>query len=130
MKPFRSLSIILAVAFILILALSGCGSNAGIGAASAQPGEAVQSSQSPSASDSTLKTFTREELKKYNGKNGNPAYVAVDGTVYDVTNVREWRGGDHNGFEAGNDLTEAIKTKSPHGVSKLKGIPIVGKLVN
>lgn len=72
--------------------------------------------------------LTLEELAEYNGQDGKPAYVAVDGIVYDVTKVPNWKGGKHNGFEAGNDLTEAIKTMSPHGVSKLKGLPVVGKI--
>ena len=33
------------------------------------------------------KIFTEKELGKYDGQNGNPAYVAIDGVVYDVTNV-------------------------------------------
>ncbi len=33
------------------------------------------------------KTFTREELKKYDGQNGNPAYVAINNRVYDVTHI-------------------------------------------
>jgi predicted heme/steroid binding protein len=52
----------------------------------------------------------------------------VDGIVYDVTNVSQWKNGMHNGYEAGKDLTEEIKTISPHGISKLKGVAIVGKL--
>jgi predicted heme/steroid binding protein len=75
------------------------------------------------------KTFTVDELSTYNGKNGNSAYISVDGIVYDVTNVSQWKNGTHNGFEAGKDLTVEIKTISPHGISKLKGIPVVGKLV-
>ena len=36
------------------------------------------------------RAFTLEELAKYNGKDGNPAYVAVNGIVYDVTNNAAW----------------------------------------
>lgn len=32
-----------------------------------------------------MKKFTREELAQYDGKNGNPAYVAYKGKVYDVS---------------------------------------------
>ncbi len=74
------------------------------------------------------KTFTLEELKEFNGKDGKPAYVAVDGVVYDMTDVKEWKDGMHNGYEAGNDLTEIIKEKSPHGIAKLEGIKVVGTL--
>jgi len=75
------------------------------------------------------KVFTLEELEKYDGKDENPAYVAVDGVVYDVSNSSAWRRGEHNGFQAGNDLTDEIKNISPHGVSKLKNLTVVGKLV-
>ena len=82
----------------------------------------------PSAENGTLE-LTLDQLKQYDGKNGNPAYVAVDGVIYDVTNVPQWKNGEHNGYSAGNDLTDIIKNKSPHGVKQLKGIPVVGKLV-
>ena len=36
----------------------------------------------------TEKTFTLAQLAQYDGQNGQPAYVAVDGVVYDVTNSR------------------------------------------
>ena len=78
--------------------------------------------------EADLKAFTLDELKKYNGKDGNPVYVAVDGVVYDFTDLKSWKNGEHNGFEAGNDLTEAIKNKSPHGTSVLKKAKVVGKL--
>lgn len=72
--------------------------------------------------------LTLEELAKYNGKDGQKAYIAVDGVIYDVTEHPAWKNGGHNGFEAGQDLTEAIRTKSPHGVSKLDGLTAVGSL--
>ncbi len=81
--------------------------------------------------------LTLEELKKYDGQNGRPAYVAVKGVIYDVTESRLWRGGTHSPtkgkpFEsqvlAGRDLTELLK-KSPHGTTPLKDFPAVGKLV-
>lgn len=74
--------------------------------------------------------LTVDELSEFNGEDGKPAYVAVDGVIYDVTNVSFWAGGEHNGFTAGSDLTEEIKNVSPHGVSKLDGVPVVGKLSN
>ena len=80
------------------------------------------------AADGTLE-LTLDQLKQYDGKNGNPAYIAVDGILYDVTNVGQWSNGKHNGYTAGKDLTDAIKNKSPHGTSKLNGVPIVGKLI-
>jgi len=76
------------------------------------------------------KIFTLEELSTYDGNDGRPAYVAVDGIVYDLTNSGAWKNGRHNGFTAGRDLTEEIINVSPHGVKNLEGIPIVGKLAD
>jgi len=84
--------------------------------------------QTPSAANGTLE-LTLDQLKQYNGKDGNPAYIAVDGVIYDVTNDRHWKSGTHEGYSAGKDLTDAIKGKSPHGTSVLEGVPVVGKLV-
>ncbi|CZR10065.1 Predicted heme/steroid binding protein [Trichococcus ilyis] len=82
------------------------------------------------SSATEMRTFTLEELSQYNGKNGQPAYVAVDGVVYDVTNVEAWKDGEHKqGLTAGNELTEEITNQSPHGTKVLEGLPIVGELV-
>ncbi|CZR07335.1 Hypothetical protein Tcol_2536 [Trichococcus collinsii] len=85
---------------------------------------------SVSSSAEEMRTFTLEELSQYNGKDGQPAYVAVDGIVYDVTNVEAWKDGEHKlGLTAGNELTEEITNQSPHGIKVLEGLPIVGELV-
>ena len=75
----------------------------------------------------TEKIFTLDELKNYDGKEGRKAYIAVDGVVYDVTNVAAWQGGTHHGNNAGNDVSDRI-VKAQHGKSTLEKLEIVGKL--
>ena len=50
--------------------------------------------------------------------------------IYDVTDVPAWKGGVHNGHQAGADLTKEIKGMSPHGTSVLKKLKVVGRLVD
>ena len=52
------------------------------------------------------KEFTLEELSIYDGRENRPAYVAISGTVYDVTSVEAWKSGMHAGLKAGTDLTK------------------------
>ncbi|OQQ77749.1 cytochrome B5 [Ligilactobacillus salivarius] len=73
------------------------------------------------------KIFTLDELKNYDGKEGRKAYIAVDGVVYDVTNVAAWQGGTHHGNNAGNDVSDRI-VKAPHGKPTLEKLEVVGKL--
>lgn len=82
-----------------------------------------------SASVAEQKAFTLDGLSKYNGQNGQPAYIAYKGVVYDVSNVPQWRGGTHNGEKAGTDVTNDI-SKSPHGERVFSGLPQVGILKN
>jgi len=78
---------------------------------------------------SNLTRFTKDDLAKYNGKNGNAAYVAYKNVVYDVTNNNQWVNGQHNGHHAGSDLTQAISA-SPHGDKVFKDLPVVGEYIN
>lgn len=93
--------------------------------------ETVETEESPMEEEMTevMLELTLEELSDFNGKDGSRAYVAVDGTIYDVTDVDEWQNGMHNGVEAGNDLTDEIMNQSPHGTSTLSKAEIVGKLI-
>ncbi|MDV8947154.1 cytochrome b5 domain-containing protein [Limosilactobacillus reuteri] len=75
------------------------------------------------------KTFTREELKKYDGQNGNPAYVAINNRVYDVTHIPAWQDGTHHGNKAGLDLTDVLFNYSPHKDRVLAKLPLIGQLV-
>lgn len=76
-----------------------------------------------------VRKFTIDELHQYNGQNGQPAYVAVEGIVYDVSGRAAWVGGRHHGNVAGKNLTNALTNISPHGRRVLEGLPVVGKLV-
>jgi predicted heme/steroid binding protein len=83
------------------------------------------------------RTFTDEEqavldsqsidaaaLAAFDGKEGRPAYVAVDGVVYDVS--AEWKDGEHHGEKAGTDVTEAF-LNSPHSGKVIQDLPVVGR---
>ena len=132
MKRFLAIMIsTVAVALFTVACASGTANDAAAPAANSPAGaaESASAADSATAAASGALELTLEELKQYDGKNGNPAYVAVDGIIYDVTNVPAWKNGEHNGYSAGNDLTDIIKNKSPHGVKNLEGLPIVGKIV-
>ncbi|HSA95976.1 MAG TPA: cytochrome b5 domain-containing protein [Acidobacteriota bacterium] len=74
------------------------------------------------------RTFTLEELAKYNGKNGARAFVAMGGRVYDVTDSLLWPGGDHQAsHQAGHDLTAELEI-APHGPENLDRVKAVGVL--
>ncbi len=73
-----------------------------------------------------MKEFSVEELARYDGQNGNPAYVAYRGDVYDVSNSKLWRNGRHmNRHHAGSDLTTDIQA-APHEPDILNRCPKVG----
>ncbi|ADK15912.1 MULTISPECIES: cytochrome b5 domain-containing protein [Clostridium] len=74
------------------------------------------------------KQFTLEELSKYNGAGGSPAYVAVNGIVYDVSLSPVWGGGTHFSLYAGKDLTLQFKACHSGETKILNGLPKVGEL--
>jgi predicted heme/steroid binding protein len=87
--------------------------------------------QQPLSETSSGIQITLSELSSFNGKNGNPAYIAVDGIVYDVTKHPAWAGGDHRGrFEPGKDYSVEMRTIPRHGTSKLGDVPAVGTLID
>jgi len=75
-----------------------------------------------------MKEFDADELAGFNGENGNPTYVAYDGQVYDVSESKLWRKGQHmNRHRSGVDLTSDIAA-APHAGDVLERFPQVGTL--
>ncbi len=71
------------------------------------------------------KEFTLLELSKYDGTGGNPAYVAINGIVYDMSLNSAWGGGMHFGLYSGKDLT--TQYNSCHSMTQiLNKLPKVG----
>lgn len=101
----KYIKVILVIALVLVIGLTGC------------------AAKNPAGTQ----TFTVTQLAQYNGQNGNKAYVAIDGKVYDVTNIAKWKNGMHQGLTAGLDLSTFIN-QSPHGKGILGNLTVVGTL--
>lgn len=72
--------------------------------------------------------MTLEELKAFNGRDGSPAYIAVNGKVYDVSTSSLWQNGMHPpDHYAGQDLSEELK-QAPHVRAVVERFPVVGFL--
>jgi predicted heme/steroid binding protein len=73
--------------------------------------------------------MSAEELVRCDGKEGRPALLAYQGTIYDASASRLWKQGSHMGrHQAGGDLTEAL-SQAPHGADLVTALPAVGRLV-
>ena len=73
--------------------------------------------------------MTGRELRAFDGQEGRPAYLAYQGTVYDVTHSPLWSEGTHMGrHQAGVDLTEFL-SQAPHDEDKILAMPVVAELV-
>lgn len=107
--------VIVLLALLSALGLSAC-------AASPEPVTTEQS-----VGTETERTFTKDELAVFTGQNGQPAYVAVAGVVYDVSNHAAWPNGNHNGNQAGRDLTNVFNAQ--HGDNRMGSFPVVGRYI-
>jgi predicted heme/steroid binding protein/uncharacterized membrane protein len=75
-----------------------------------------------------MKEFDADELARFNGEDGNPTYIAYDGKVYDVSESKFWRKGQHmNRHRSGSDLTGDMQA-APHAADVLERFPQVGTL--
>lgn len=73
--------------------------------------------------------LTAEQLISFDGNEGRPAYVAYQGTIYDVSASRLWKDGSHfKKHAAGFDMSDVLKM-APHKEDKIIAMPVVGKLL-
>ena len=81
---------------------------------------------------SAWQRFTSEELAQFDGKDGRPAYVAVDGVVYDVSDSSQWPEGEHTscnlGAMAGKDLSDVLAQAPARMRALMEAMPVVGSL--
>ncbi len=74
--------------------------------------------------DTGYRIFTLEELAQHDGQNGAPGYIAINGNVYDVTNVQLLKDGRHHGVIPGSDVSELFV----HNQAILNRLKVIGKL--
>lgn len=123
------------LALVAVLVLTGCSSNSGDDSSEVteQPGvtaPVTEPEAEPSTSETQMMEFTKDQLEEYDGDDGMPIYIAIDGIVYDVSDISAWSTGKHQDLvEAGEDLSDYIKN-APHGKTVLENLPIVGTLVD
>ena len=79
---------------------------------------------------SDLRQFTTEELSHYDGSKGRPAYVAVNGIVYDVSLEATWGGGTHFSLYSGQDLSSQFAACHGGRTETLRNLPQVGLLID
>ena len=117
--------LLLAVAVLIFaFAAGGCG------------GSATETTTSQTSGPSTTAAaeieFTLDELAEFDGLEGRPAYLAVDGIVYDVSDSARWPQGSHSscnlGAAAGRDLSDVIRQAPANMRALLERMPVVGSL--
>ena len=75
-----------------------------------------------------LKEYTKSQLALRNGQDKPEIWVAYKGIIYDVTESRLWRRGQHYEHWAGQDLTDEL-SDAPHADEVFERFTAVAKLV-
>lgn len=73
------------------------------------------------------KIYTRSQLALHNGQDKEDIWVAYKGLIYNVTDSRLWRRGQHYEHWAGQDLTAEL-ADAPHTEKVFERFEVIGKL--
>jgi len=74
-----------------------------------------------------LPQYTRSQLALRNGQDKPEIWVAYKGVIYDVSESRLWRRGQHYEHWAGQDLTDELPD-APHTEEVFERFKAIGKL--
>jgi arsenite oxidase small subunit len=76
----------------------------------------------------SLRTFSKAELDKSDGKEGRPLYIVFKGDIYDLSKSRLWLQGKHMGIHIYTENLEETIKAAPHRDEVLGRFPIIGRL--
>jgi len=131
MKKY-AIAVVMIVSVSGLLALAACDQDAGSSDSGPATGAQTTSATTPGDTGSAEIAITLEELAEFDGKDGRPAYVAVDGVIYDVSSSSAWADGVHAPCNldamAGKDLSETLRQAPSNMRSLLARMPVVGRL--
>lgn len=77
-----------------------------------------------------LKTYTKTQLALRNGQDRDEIWTAYQGIIYDVSQSRLWKRGNHYEHWAGLDLTAELDQDAPHNAQVFAKFPVVGRLAD
>ncbi len=75
----------------------------------------------------SLPTYTVQQLALRNGQDRSEVWCAYRGLIYDLSDSRMWRGGQHHEHWAGQDLTDELPS-APHDERVFTRFEVVGRL--
>jgi arsenite oxidase small subunit len=80
------------------------------------------------SSATNTRYLAKDELKKFDGKEGRPLYLAFKNKIYDVSASRLWVNGQHMQIHQFNEDIETTIKAAPHSEEVLTRFPIIGEL--
>ncbi len=141
-RIYTATSVLVLCAVLILGAIVGCGEGGPDAAATTGLTSASSTSTTTSTGGGNVpttapaageKTFTLADLAQFDGTDGRPAYIAVDGVVYDVSGSARWPEGRHTSCNlaamAGKDLSTEIDQAPPSMRKLLERLAVVGALV-
>ena len=81
----------------------------------------------PEESSPKLPAYNRQQLALRNGQDKAEIWVAYMGLIYDVSDSRLWKRGQHYEHWAGQDLTAEL-ADAPHTAHVFDKFKVVGKV--